>query len=108
MAVFIPVDDASFEREVLQCSLPVLVEFGAEWCGPCKRLEPELEKLAAQWAGKVRLAQVNVDESAATAGRYQVMGVPTLILFVNGQPRQRLSGFQSRERILEKLAPELA
>lgn len=107
MGSFTNVNDSSFEQEVLKSSTPVLVEFGAEWCGPCRQMEPILEQLAAEWKGKVRLAKVDVDESIQTTMQFQVMGVPTLILFVNGEACQRLSGKQPRDRLVEKFSPYL-
>jgi thioredoxin 1 len=104
---FTNINDASFDEEVLQSTVPVLVEFGAEWCGPCRQMEPVLEQLASEWNGKVRLAKIDVDESVNTVLRFQVMGVPTLILFVNGEARQRVSGRQPRDRLVEKFSPYL-
>jgi thioredoxin 1 len=98
------IEDSSFETEVLQSPVPVLVEFGAEWCGPCRQLEPILEQFAEQWQGKVRLAKVDVDQNVGTTLQYQVMSVPTLILFVDGLALQRSSGKQSRERLDEKFS----
>ena len=81
----------------------MLLEFGATWCAPCKQLEPELMKLGNEWADRVRLAKLDVDESPSLTMKFGVMGVPTVILFVNGEAKQRLTGFQSRQRILEKM-----
>lgn len=105
MGSFLAVNDRSFEGEVLQSSLPVLVEFSAEWCGPCKQIEPLLEQLSADWQGQVRLVKVDVDQSVDTTLRYQVMSLPTVILFVNGEARQRVSGKQPRDRLVEKFSP---
>ena len=105
MSSFININDTSFEKEVLKSSVPVLVEFGAEWCGPCRQMEPLLEQLAAQWDGKVRLAKIDVDESVNITLQFQVMSVPTLILFVDGEARQRVSGKQPQDRLVEKFAP---
>ncbi len=107
MSSFININDASFDQEVINSTVPVLVEFGAEWCGPCRQMEPVLEQLAGEWNGKVRLAKIDVDESVATTMQFQVMSVPTLILFVNGEARQRLSGKQPRDRLVEKFSPYL-
>ncbi len=107
MAAFIHVDEANFEQLVLQAANPVLLEFGAAWCQPCKQLEPVLLKLGEQWGQRVTLAKVDVDESVGLTVRFQVMGVPTVILFKSGQAVTRFSGFQSREKLLEKLSPHL-
>lgn len=107
MAAFLHVDEANFEQAVLKAAAPVLLEFGAVWCQPCKQLEPVLLKLAEQWGERVLLAKADVDESVTLTMRYQVMGVPTVILFKGGQPAARFTGFQSREKVLEKLAPHI-
>ncbi len=107
MSPFLQINEENFEQAVLHADEPVLLEFGAVWCGPCKRLEPELEKLAAGLSGKVRLAKLDVDESSNLAIQFQVMSVPTLILFVQGQVKQRLTGFHPKDRVLDKIEPYL-
>jgi thioredoxin 1 len=79
------VTDGSFDSDVLKASTPVLVDFWAEWCGPCKMIAPALEDLAAQMADKVTIAKLNVDENPLTASKYGVRGIPTLMLFKGGQ-----------------------
>jgi thioredoxin 1 len=108
MSSFITITEDNFTIQVLQSAVPVLLEFGAVWCGPCKRMEPELEKLGESLDGKLALARLDVDECIDLTQRYQVMSVPTLVLFVNGEPTARMSGFQPRDRILSKIDPFLS
>lgn len=107
MAEIPKLDAAAFEAEVLKSSLPVLVDFTAIWCGPCKMLEPVVQQLSQDWAGKVKFVKMDVDDNSTLAVKYGVMGVPTLILFVNGAPVQRLSGYQPKDRIISKFDPYL-
>lgn len=79
------VSDSSFEQDVLKSNVPVLLDFWAEWCGPCKMIAPILDQIAAEYAGKVVVAKMNVDENPKTPMRFNVRGIPTLILFKNGQ-----------------------
>ena len=102
MADIIKLDKAGFQRDVLGASQPVIVDFTATWCGPCKMLEPVVEELAKEWAGKVMVYKLDVDDHSDLAMQYGVMGVPTLILFVNGEPVQRLSGYQPKDKIIAK------
>ena len=77
--------DDAFEAEVLQCSMPVLVDYWAEWCGPCKMIAPILNDIADEYAGRLKVAKINIDENSETAPKYGVRGIPTLMLFKNGQ-----------------------
>ncbi len=79
------VSDSSFEQDVLKSNVPVLLDFWAEWCGPCKMIAPILDQIAAEYAGKVLVAKMNVDENPKTPMKFNVRGIPTLILFKNGQ-----------------------
>jgi len=79
------VTDASFERDVLKSTEPVLVDYWAEWCAPCKQIAPHLEQIATEFAGRVRIAKVNIDDNPVTPTRFGVRGIPTLMLFKNGQ-----------------------
>ena len=94
--------EAVFDTEVLKSTLPVIVDFTAIWCGPCKLLDPVVTQLSQDWGGKVKIVKLDVDDNSNLAMKYGVMGVPTLILFVNGNPVQRLSGYQPKERIVSK------
>ena len=107
MANIPEVDETTFEKEVLTASEPVLVDFSAEWCSPCKMLDPIVEQLANEWAGKMKVVKLDIDQSPEIAMHYQVMGVPTLMLFINGKSRERIVGFQPRDRIVSKLVPHL-
>ncbi len=105
MANIPEIDEGTFESEVLMAPEPVLVDFSAVWCGPCKMLDPIVEQLATEWTGKVKVVKLDVDHSPGIAMQYQVLGVPTLMLFVDGESRERITGFQPKDRILSKLDP---
>ncbi len=107
MAAIPSTNDGAFEADVLHSELPVVVDFGAEWCHPCKQLDPIVEDLAAEWQGKVRVFKLDIDQNLDTTMKYGVMGVPTLILFVGGEAKERVSGYQPKNRILEKLVGSL-
>lgn len=108
MSEVLGLSEATFQSEVLESPLPVLVDFSAVWCGPCKRLEPIVMQLAQQWQGRVKVMRLDVDESPQVAFNYQVMGVPTLMLFKNGQPVERVTGYQPKERLEKKFTPHLS
>ena len=101
------VTENNFQQEVLEAGQPVVVDFTAVWCGPCKMMEPVVKELAAEWNGSVKVVKLDVDTNAKLAMQYQVMGVPTLMLFVDGEPKERLTGYQPKKRILKKLQPYL-
>jgi thioredoxin 1 len=94
--------ESVFETEVLKSSVPVVVDFTAVWCSPCKMLEPVVSQLSQEWGSKVKVVKLDVDDNTNLAMQYGVMGVPTLILFVGGKPVQRMSGYQPKDRILSK------
>ena len=96
--------EAAFETEVLKSTLPVMVDFTAIWCGPCKMLDPVVTQLSLEWGGKVKVVKLDVDDNTNLAVQYGVMGVPTLILFIDGKPVQRLTGYQPKDRILSKFS----
>jgi thioredoxin 1 len=99
------VNEDNFKSEVLDSIHPVLVDFTAAWCGPCKMLDPVVKQLAQEWDGKARIVKLDVDRNPNIAMQYQVLGMPTLLLFVNGQPGQRLSGYQPKDRLVAKFGP---
>ena len=101
------INDETFELKVLQAELPVLVDFGAEWCHPCKQLDPIVEELAEEWVRKIEVFKLDVDSNVNTTMNYGVMGVPSLILFINGEPVERMTGLVPKKRILEAVEPHL-
>lgn len=107
MADIKDIDDLTFEQEVLQADGAVLVDFGAEWCHPCKQLDPIVEEIAVELDGKLRVTKLDIDHNIDTTMKWGVMGVPTLILFVKGEPVERLTGFVPKKRIMDKLSPHL-
>ena len=100
-------DEKNFEAEVVKSQLPVLVDFWAEWCGPCKMIAPIIDQISVELQGKLKVAKVNVDESSELAGRFNVMSIPTLLIFKNGQPVEQIVGAMPKDRLLAKLTPHL-
>src|SRR5437667_1566335 len=99
-----PVTDDSFTTDVLQARQPVLVDFWAEWCGPCKMIAPTLEEIAVEQRGKLTIAKLNVDDNPDTARRFEVMSIPTLLVFKNGERVKRLVGAKGKGQLLQDLA----
>ena len=102
------VNDATFDQEVLKSELPVLVDFWAVWCGPCKAIGPIVEGMAASYAGKLKVAKVNVDENGATPSRYGIRGIPALLFFKGGKVTDQIVGFVPQDVIDEKIKRLLA
>jgi thioredoxin 1 len=104
MKPIIEVNEANFEREVLQSTQPVVVDFWADWCGPCKMLAPALEELAQEEEGRSVVAKVNVDENPALAMRFNIRSIPSLLYFSGGELRDQTIGVVSKKTILSRLA----
>ncbi len=97
----VTVTDENFDDEVIQSDIPVLVDFWAEWCGPCKVIGPTIDALAADYQGKVKVAKLNVDDSPETAGRFGVRSIPTLIVFKDGEAQQATIGVRPQGQLAE-------
>ena len=102
-----PVTDDNFEEEVLKSSVPVITDFWADWCGPCHAVAPILEQIAAEHDGQLKVAKLDVDTNPATATKYGIRGIPTMIVFKNGDPVETIVGLMPKEQLLKKLEPHL-
>jgi thioredoxin 1 len=101
------VTDSDFQNEVIKSELPVLVDFTAVWCQPCKMIEPIVKQLAQDWAGKVKVVKLDADQNPNTMMKYGVMGIPTLMLFKSGEIKERMTGYQPKEKLVAKIAPHV-
>jgi thioredoxin 1 len=99
----IEINNANFDAEVLQSKLPVVADFWAEWCGPCKMLAPALDEIAVAQAGRFKVVKINVDDNPVLAGRYEIRSVPTLLYFAGGEVRDQIVGLVGKASILSKL-----
>jgi thioredoxin 1 len=101
------VSDDTFEKEVLQSSQPVLVDFYADWCGPCRAIAPIVEEIARELSDRLKVVKLDVDQNPQTAMQYGVQSIPTLIIFKNGKEVERLIGYMSKTKLLSKIEPHL-
>ncbi len=99
----IQVSDNTFDSEVLKASLPVLIDFWAPWCGPCRAIAPIVDKLATEYAGKLKIVKMNVDDNPRTPANYGVRGIPNLILFKNGQVQQQIVGAVPKAHLVKAI-----
>jgi thioredoxin 1 len=107
MAKPFEVTDATFQSEVLDSDKPVLVDFWADWCGPCRMIAPSVKQIAEEYEATLRVAKVDVDDNPAVPGRYGIVGIPTLMLFKNGEVVERITGALPKNRILAQILPHL-
>ncbi len=101
------VNESDFQDEVLKASLPVLVDFTAEWCPPCKMIDPIVKQLAQEWQGRVKVVKLDADMNPNLMMQYGVMGIPTLMLFKGGEIKERMVGFQAKDKLAAKVSPHV-
>lgn len=99
----IEVTDADFDSEVIQSDVPVLVDFWAAWCGPCRMVAPVVEEIAGDYAGRLKVAKLNVDENRSTAAKYGIMSIPTLLVFRDGEVKARVIGFRPKGELVRSI-----
>jgi thioredoxin 1 len=102
------VTQETFQNEVLDSPQPVLVDFSAEWCGPCKMLDPIVKQLAGEWENKIKVVKIDADENPDILMQFNVMGIPTLLFFVEGEVKDRVTGYQPKDKLVAKFTQHLA
>ncbi len=107
MSNVIDINDANFEAEVINSSIPVVVDFWATWCGPCRKLGPVIDEIAQGYDGKVKFVKVNVEESLETAKKYSISGLPSLLVFNNGEAVERMAGLMPKTTIVSNIEKHL-
>ncbi len=105
MAELINVTEDTFQTEVIDASEPVLVDFSAVWCGPCKMLDPIVKQLAGEWDGKVKIVKIDADQNPNILMKYGVMGIPTLLFFKGGEIKERITGYKPKDKLVAKFSP---
>ncbi len=107
MAEPLHVTDHNFQDEVIKSETPVLVDFWAPWCGPCRMIAPLVESITGKYEGRLKVCKLNTDESPQTPGQYNISGIPTLLVFKGGQEVERIVGFMPEQALVEKIEPHL-
>jgi thioredoxin 1 len=103
MSEIIPLSEQNWENEIINSNLPVVVDFWAEWCAPCRMMAPILEEIAQEYQGKIKVGKLNVDENSTIAGQYHIMGIPTLLFFRNGKLVDKVVGIVPRKTLDDKI-----
>lgn len=107
MTEVLNVDEGTFQNEVMDTDQPVLVDFSAVWCQPCKMLDPVVKQLAGKWEGKVKVVKIDADENPNLVMKFGVMGIPTLLFMKGGEVKERVTGFMPKEKLIAKFSPHL-
>lgn len=103
MSIVAEINDADFEKEVINSNIPVVVDFWATWCGPCRKMSPVIEEIAQEYEGRVKFAKVNVEQSVEIAKQYSISGIPSLLVFKGGDSVERLTGLMPKSTIISNI-----